>query len=154
MALLRVENLRISFHDEFQEVKAVDDITFEIQDGRSMAIVGESGSGKSVTALSLSKLVPSPPASYLGGKILFQGRDVLTLGEKELRQIRGGKIAYIFQEPSTSLNPVYTIEDQIAEAIALHRPDVKDARAEIVRMLELVGIRNDAERLGDYPHQL
>ena len=154
MALLEIKNLRVSFFDDEAEVKAVDDISFAIEDGKTMAIVGESGSGKSVTALSLTRLVPAPPARYLGGEILFKGRDVLKFNEKDLRQLRGGKIAYIFQEPSTSLNPVYTVKSQIAEAIELHRPEIKDVDAEIIRLLDLVGIRDPAQRMKDYPHQL
>jgi ABC-type dipeptide/oligopeptide/nickel transport system ATPase component len=117
-------------------------------------VVGESGSGKSVTALALTRLVAEPAGRYVSGEILFQGREVLKMSPHELRALRGKQIAYIFQEPSSSLNPVFTIEYQIREAIELHRPEVKDVRAEIVRALETVGIRDAATRLGDYPHQL
>jgi ABC-type dipeptide/oligopeptide/nickel transport system ATPase component len=154
MALLDVKNLKISFFDGETEVKAVDDISFSIDEGETMAIVGESGSGKSVTALSLTRLVPAPPAKIIGGTILFRGQSVLTFNEHELQDLRGGKIAYIFQEPSTSLNPVYTVQSQIAEAIELHRSDVSDVDAEIIRLLDLVGIRDAGRRMKDYPHQL
>lgn len=154
MALLEIKNLRISFFDGQTETKAVDDISLRIEEGETMAIVGESGSGKSVTALSLTRLIPSPPAQYLSGVIQFRGQDVLKFTERELQDLRGGKIAYIFQEPSTSLNPVYTVRSQIAEAIELHRRDVTDVDGEILRLLDLVGIRDAALRMKDYPHQL
>ncbi len=154
MPLLEIKNLSISFFDGKAEVKAVDDISLVIEEGETMAIVGESGSGKSVTALSLTRLIPSPPAKSLGGVILFRGHDVLKMNERELQDLRGGRIAYVFQEPSTSLNPVYTVRSQIAEAIELHRKDVADVDGEIVRLLELVGIRDPQQRMRDYPHQL
>ncbi len=154
MPLLQVQNLAIDFGSGENVTHAVKGISFEINDGETVAIVGESGSGKSVTALSLTRLLPTPPARYAGGEILFQNRNTLALSESELRRVRGKQIAYIFQEPGTSLNPVFTIEFQIAEAIHLHRPEVRDVRAEVVRALSLVGIRNPEQRLGDYPHQL
>jgi ABC-type dipeptide/oligopeptide/nickel transport system ATPase component len=154
MSLLEVKNLRISFFDDQAEVKAVDEVSFVIEEGKTMAIVGESGSGKSVTALSLTRLIPSPPAQYLGGEILFRGRNVMDFNERELQELRGGKIAYVFQEPSTSLNPVYTVRSQIAEAIELHRKDVVFIDKEIIRLLDLVGIRDPEKRMWDYPHQL
>jgi len=154
MPLLQINNLRISFFDGAVEVKAVDDISLVIEEGETMAIVGESGSGKSVTALSLTRLIPTPPAQHLGGTILFRGQDVMKYNERELQNLRGGKIAYIFQEPSTSLNPVYTVRSQIAEAIELHRKDVTFVDKEIVRLLDLVGIRDPEARMRDYPHQL
>ncbi len=116
--------------------------------------MGESGSGKSVTALSLTRLLPIPPAEFVGGDILFEGQSILKMPVEKLRKVRGGGIAYVFQEPSTSLNPVYSIRSQIAEAIRLHRPDVKDVDAEIIRWLDAVGIVDPAKRLNDYPHQL
>ncbi len=152
--LLKVNNLQVDFGSGDTVTHAVNDISFQIRDGETVAIVGESGSGKSVTALSLTRLLPTPPAHYVGGEILFNGRNTLALSENDLRKVRGKQIAYIFQEPGTSLNPVFTIEYQIAEAIQLHRPDVTDVRAEAIRALDLVGIRNPAQRLGDYPHQL
>jgi ABC-type dipeptide/oligopeptide/nickel transport system ATPase component len=152
--LLRVENLGIAFGPVADPVKAVDGISFEMAAGETLAVVGESGSGKSVTALALTRLLAAPPARYVSGSIRFEGREVLTLPEDELRALRGKQIAYIFQEPSSSLNPVFTIEFQIREAIELHRPEVRDVRGEIVKALETVGIRDAATRLGDYPHQL
>jgi ABC-type dipeptide/oligopeptide/nickel transport system ATPase component len=152
--LLKVEDLGIQFGDGAGLVRAVDGISFEINKGETLAVVGESGSGKSVTALALTRLLASPPARYVSGKIDFEGRDMLRVSERELRAMRGKQIAYIFQEPSSSLNPVFTIGFQISEAIELHRPEVRDVRGEIVRALERVGIRNPADRLGDYPHQL
>ncbi len=122
--------------------------------GGSLAIVGESGSGKSVTALSLSRLLPTPPAEFASGSIRFEGRDILALNPAELRSVRGGGIAYVFQEPATSLNPVFTIRSQIAEGIRLHRPEVKDVDAEVAKWLAAVGIVDPAKRMYDYPHQL
>jgi ABC-type dipeptide/oligopeptide/nickel transport system ATPase component len=119
-----------------------------------MAIVGESGSGKSVTALSLARLLPEPPARIEAGTFQLGGKDVLKLSEVELRKIRGKEIAYVFQEPSTSLNPVLTIRTQMAEALQLHRPDVKDLDAEIVKWLYQVGIVEPEKRLRAYPHEL
>jgi ABC-type dipeptide/oligopeptide/nickel transport system ATPase component len=152
--LIRIENLGIHFGPLDNPVKAVDGISFQINTGETLAVVGESGSGKSVTALALTRLLASPPARYVSGKIEFEGHDMLQASQKELRAVRGKQIAYIFQEPGTSLNPVFTIGYQIREAIELHRPEVRDVTAEIVRALETVGIREPAKRLGDYPHQL
>ena len=152
--LLEVKNLSIAFETERGRADAVIDSSFKLEAGGSLAIVGESGSGKSVTALALTRLLPQPPAKFLGGEILWKGADVLKMKPRELRKIRGGEIAYIFQEPSTSLNPVYPIRSQIAEAIRLHRPEVKDVDAEIVHWLDAVGIVNPAQRMHDYPHQL
>jgi len=152
--LLRVEDLRIEFGPTDDPVKAVDGISFGMAAGETLAVVGESGSGKSVSALALTRLLAAPPARYMSGRIEFEGRDVLTLPENQLRRLRGKQIAYIFQEPGSSLNPVFTIGYQIREAIELHRPDVRDVTGEIVRALERVGIREPASRLNDYPHQL
>lgn len=154
MPLLDVQHLRISFDTDEGEVSAVEDVSFSINRGETVALVGESGSGKSVTALSLARLVPSPPARLVGGRILFEGREVAAMTGPELRKLRGGQIAYVFQEPSTSLNPVFRIRFQIAEALHIHRPEVKDARAETIRLLETVGIRDPARTAEAYPHQL
>jgi ABC-type dipeptide/oligopeptide/nickel transport system ATPase component len=148
--LLHVENLGI----HFDATKAVDGISFEMKAGETLAVVGESGSGKSVTALALTRLLAMPPARIVSGKIEFEGHDVLQMRDSELRSLRGKQIAYIFQEPSSSLNPVFTIGYQIREAIELHRPEVRDVEGEIVRALDKVGIREPAKRLNDYPHQL
>jgi ABC-type dipeptide/oligopeptide/nickel transport system ATPase component len=153
-SLLKVENLAIQFGPVDDPVRAVDGISFSMDPGETLAVVGESGSGKSVTALALTRLLAAPPARYVSGRINFDGRDVLKMPERELRELRGAKIAYIFQEPGSSLNPVFTIGNQIREAIELHRPDVRDVTAEITAALDQVGIRNPASRLNDYPHQL
>ena len=152
--LLRVENLGIHFGSGENLVKAVDGISFQMSSGETLAVVGESGSGKSVTALALTRLLATPPARYVSGKIEFEGRDTLTMPENNLRGLRGKQIAYIFQEPASSLNPVFTIGYQIQEAIELHRPEVADVEGEIVPALTTVGIREPEKRLGDYPHQL
>jgi len=148
--LLSVDGLTI----RFGELTAVDGISMRLEKGETLAIVGESGSGKSVSALALTRLLPPPPACQLTGSIRLDGRDLLSLDDAAMRQVRGKDIAYIFQEPSSSLNPLFTVGYQIAEAIRLHRTDVEDEKAEIVRVLDLVGIRDAAKRVGDYPHQL
>jgi ABC-type dipeptide/oligopeptide/nickel transport system ATPase component len=152
--LLEIKNLAIHFATEGGNVEAVKGISFSLQPGETLAIVGESGSGKSVTGLALTRLLPEPPAVYRTGEILFRGKDVLKMSPRELRAIRGNEIAYIFQEPSTSLNPVFTIRNQIAEAIHLHRPEVTDVDGEVVKYLDRVGIVDARKRLRDYPHQL
>ncbi|HEY8900788.1 MAG TPA: ABC transporter ATP-binding protein [Chthoniobacterales bacterium] len=152
--LLEIRDLSIAFETEAGRFDAVLGTSFKLERGSTLAIVGESGSGKSVTALALTRLLPQPPAKYVSGEILWKGADVLKMTPRELRAIRGGEIAYIFQEPSTSLNPVYTIRNQIAEAIRLHRPEVKDIDAEVIKWLDAVGIVNPAQRMRDYPHQL
>jgi len=154
MNLLELHNLSIRFRTENGVVDAVKNVSLSMKEGDSLAIVGESGSGKSVTALSLTRLLPTPPAEFAGGKILFEGKDVLKMSSEEIRAMRGGGIAYIFQEPATSLNPVFTIRSQIAEGIRLHRPDVKAVDEEIVKWLGAVGIVDPAKRMLDYPHQL
>ena len=153
-SLLQVRDLCIDFVLEDRTIEAVKGATFELGAGETLAIVGESGSGKSVTALALTRLLPVPPADIKRGEILFDGQNVLTMDASQLRKLRGGKIAYIFQEPSTSLNPVYTVRSQVAEAVRLHRPDVTDVDAEVVRWLDAVGIVDAAKRMHDYPHQL
>jgi ABC-type dipeptide/oligopeptide/nickel transport system ATPase component len=152
--LLEIKNLAINFATETGIVEAVKGISLTMTRGETLAIVGESGSGKSVTGLALTRLLAEPPAVYKSGEILFDGKDVLKMEPRELRTIRGNKIAYIFQEPSTSLNPVFTIRNQIAEALKLHRPEVHDLNAEVIKYLDLVGIVDPAKRLHDYPHQL
>jgi ABC-type dipeptide/oligopeptide/nickel transport system ATPase component len=152
--LLQVRDLCIDFVLEDRTIEAVKGATFDLAAGETLAIVGESGSGKSVTALALTRLLPVPPAVIKRGEIEFEGKNVLTMDAAQLRELRGGKIAYIFQEPSTSLNPVYTVHSQIAEAVRLHRPDVTDVDAEVVRWLDAVGIVDAAKRMHDYPHQL
>jgi ABC-type dipeptide/oligopeptide/nickel transport system ATPase component len=148
--LLQVSGLSI----RFGELEAVRGISFQLGAGETVAVVGESGSGKSVTALALTRLLPPEPVCRVSGEIRFRGQNLAALDRDALGKVRGKEIAYIFQEPSTSLNPVYTIGSQIAEAIQLHRPDVTDPTAEIVRVLNLVGIRDPEKRHRDYPHQL
>ena len=156
--MLSIHDLQVGFTSGSSVTPALRGVSMELGKGETLAIVGESGSGKSVTALAITRLLPTPPALYQGGSIHFEGEDLLKASDADLRRVRGGKIAYIFQEPSTSLNPVYTIRSQIAEMIQLHRPDVKkDARnidAEIIHWLDAVGIHEAPRRLHDYPHQL
>ncbi len=152
--ILQVRDLSIDFVLEDRTIQAVREASFSLDEGETLAIVGESGSGKSVTALALTRLLPVPPAEIKSGEILFRGESVNAMDAAALRRLRGGRIAYIFQEPSTSLNPVFTVHSQIAEAIRLHRPDVTDVPAEVVRWLDAVGIHDAAKRMHDYPHQL
>jgi ABC-type dipeptide/oligopeptide/nickel transport system ATPase component len=155
MPLLSVEQLSLGFRTPRGEiVSAVRDVSFSLERGEGLALVGESGSGKSITALSLARLLPEPPSVRTGGKILFDGKEVATMSTAELRNIRGKRIGYIFQEPSAALNPVFTIRNQIAEVITTHRPEVTDVDEEIVRWLDEVGIVNPRQRLHAYPHQL
>ena len=156
--MLEIKNLKVGFSSDSGITPALHGVSLSLNKGETLAIVGESGSGKSVTALSITQLLPTPPAVYQGGEIFFEGEDLLKASDAELRRVRGGKISYIFQEPSTSLNPVYTIRSQIAEMIQLHRPDIPKKRdavdSEIIRWLDAVGINEPARRLHDYPHQL
>jgi peptide/nickel transport system ATP-binding protein/oligopeptide transport system ATP-binding protein len=153
--LLRVENLRTWFRSESGAIRAVDGVDFELDAGRTLGVVGESGSGKSVTALSVMRLIDSPGEIQAGSRILFEGRDLATLTEAQMQSVRGNEISMIFQEPMTSLNPVYKVGEQIAEAIRLHRGATrKQAEAHAVEMLELVGISEAPRRAADYPHQL
>src|SRR5215211_7190499 len=119
--LLEVQNLNVAFDTERGQIRPVRDVSFSIYPGQTVALVGESGCGKSVTSLAILRLIPQPPGKFLGGKVMFNGRNLLDCSEKEMRSVRGGEIAMIFQEPMTSLNPVYTIGDQIIEAIVLHQ---------------------------------
>lgn len=152
--LLDVRNLRIAFQSRSGANQAVQGIDFSLDAGQTLAVVGESGSGKSVTALSLCKLLPPPPSCIVEGEVDLEGRNLLALSENQLRAIRGKEIAYIFQEPSTSLNPFFSVGHQIAEAIKLHRPDVRNVRDEVIHALDLVGIHMPEKRYKDYPHQL
>lgn len=152
--LLSVRNLKTYFYTDEGVVKAVDGLSYDLHRGETLGIVGESGSGKSVHALSIMRLIPQPPGKIVAGEILFEGRNLLSLSEEEMRRIRGNRIAMIFQEPMTSLNPVLTIGEQIAEAVMLHqRLPRKAAWDRAVEMLEKVRIPLARERVKDYPHQ-
>src|SRR4051812_4584692 len=153
--ILEVKSLRTSFFTEEGEVKAVDDVSFNVYKGKTLGIVGESGCGKSVTSLSIMRLIPNPPGRVVGGEILYKGRDLLKLPIDEMRRIRGNEISMIFQEPMTSLNPVFTVGNQICEAIELHQ-DIsgREARNKAIEQLKLVGIPSPEKRVDDYPHQL
>lgn len=153
-ALLQVKDLRVCFQSRHGLVRAVDGISFALSPGETLAIVGESGSGKSVTALALTRLLPAPPTCQITGEIRYRGRHILKASDRELRAIRGKHIAYIFQEPSASLNPVFTVGDQIAEAIKLHFPHEKAVTGRVIEALRMVGIRQPERRYKDYPHQL
>ncbi|SEE01003.1 peptide/nickel transport system ATP-binding protein [Rhizobiales bacterium GAS188] len=154
MALLEVENLQTHFRTLDGVNRAVDGVSFHVDDGETLAIVGESGCGKSVTANSILRLVPEPPGK-IAGSIRFQGRDLLKLPEHAMRAVRGNDIGMIFQEPMTSLNPVLTIARQLGETLRLHEGlDHKAAEARAIEMLELVGIPEPRRRIGNYPHQL
>ena len=154
--LLEVKHLHTHLHTGATLVKAVDDISFSIAKGETFCLVGESGSGKSISALSVIRLLPQGLASHPHGEILFNGRDVLRMEDAQLRELRGSQIAMIFQEPMTSLNPVFTISEQISEALQLHRPQMSDEEAQerVLLALEQVQIPHARERLRDYPHQL
>jgi len=153
--LLRVEDLKTHFHTRDGVVRAVDGVSFEVNAGETLAIVGESGCGKSVTSMSILRLLPMPPARIAGGRIEFDGRNLLDLSEPEMRKVRGNAISMIFQEPMTSLNPVLTIGRQIAEALVLHRGmSQKDATARAIEMLRKVHIPEAERRITQYPHEL
>ena len=152
--MLEVRDLTISFRSDDGDIPAVRSVSFNVQKGETLAIVGESGSGKSVTAMALTRLLPEPAALYESGEILLEGKSILQMDEKRLRRVRGNQIAYVFQEPATSLNPVFSVYEQIAETIRLHRPDVREVRREVIHWLDQVGIVDSARRLKDYPFQL
>ncbi len=153
-ALLEVKNLRTTFFTGDGPVHAVDNVSFNVRKGEALALVGESGCGKSVTAMSIMRLV-APPGKITGGEIRFKGRNLADLSEKEMRHVRGNDIAMVFQEPMTSLNPVFKIGAQVEEAIRIHRKvSKKEARKLAGDMLELVSIPDPIKRLDDYPHQL
>lgn len=155
MSLLTVKDLSIAFRQAGQDRQVVDNLSFTVEAGETRALVGESGSGKSVTALSLMRLLPTPPVIYPQGEILFSGQDVLKADERLLRTLRGNRMAMIFQEPMVSLNPLHTIEKQLYEVLSLHRGMRKEAaRAEMLTCLDRVGIREATRRLNDFPHQL
>tara|TARA_B100000900_G_scaffold286769_2_gene245880 strand:+ start:847 stop:1677 length:831 start_codon:yes stop_codon:yes gene_type:complete len=152
--LLDVQDLRVLFHSRDGVNEAVKGISFHLEEGKTLAIVGESGSGKSVTSMALTKLLPPEPQCCVSGKAYLDGESLLNLSASEMRAVRGKQIAYIFQEPSTSLNPYYTVGNQIAEAIKFHRKEVSDVWKEVVKLLDQVGIREPEKRAVDYPHQM
>jgi len=153
--VLAVRDLRTSFATPRGKLVAVDGVDLELRKGETLCVVGESGCGKSVTALSILRLLPEPPAQIERGEILFEGRDLRALGAEELRALRGNRIAMIFQEPMTSLNPVFRVGDQIEEALRVHRSLSRTEReARVIELLELVGIPEPRARMRDYPHQL
>lgn len=153
--VLEVKNLKTAFRTDGGVVTAVDDVSFSVLPGQTLGIVGESGCGKSVTSLSIMGLIPNPPGKIVDGEILFKGRNLVKLSSGEMRKIRGNEISMIFQEPMTSLNPVFTIGNQIMESIILHQKLPKaGAREKAIEMLRLVGIPAPEKRIDDYPHQL
>ncbi|MEL7567010.1 MAG: ABC transporter ATP-binding protein [Dehalobacterium sp.] len=153
--LLEVNNLQTYFFSSGKVIPAVDGVSFHINRGETLCLVGESGCGKSVTSLSIMRLVPVPPGRYVSGEIIFNGQDLLKESEKDMRYIRGNAISMIYQEPMTSLNPVFTIGMQIMESLKLHKGLThKEAREKAVHMLSLVGMANPSRRMMEYPHQL
>lgn len=153
--LLKVSDLRIAFHSRGEANEVVHGIDFSIDGGgKTVAILGESGSGKSVTCMSLTRLLPEAPTCTVSGEILFEGKNVLEMDNETIRGVRGNGIAYIFQEASASLNPVFTVGYQIAEAVMLHRSDITDVKGRVVELLELVGIRDAEKRYKAYPHEM
>ena len=154
-ALLEIENLHTFFYGESGVARAVDGVTFSVGSGETIGLVGESGCGKSVTALSVLRLVRSPGRIEPGSRILFEGRDLVTLEERQLRAVRGARIAMVFQEPMTALNPVFTVGEQIAEVVRIHSKTTRrDAWQRAVEMLRVVGIPSPEQRATEYPHQL
>ena len=153
--LLSVKNLKTYFRTEAGEAKAVDGVSFDIDRGETLGLVGESGCGKSVTSLSVMRLIPEPPGKTVGGEIRYRGQDLVQISDDDMRKVRGNDIAMIFQEPMTSLNPVFTCGYQIDEAVILHQGlNPTQAREKTVEMLKLVGIPDPEQRANEYPHQL
>jgi ABC-type microcin C transport system duplicated ATPase subunit YejF len=152
--VLAVRDLRTVFHTQDGAVHAVNGVSFHVEEGELLAVVGESGSGKSVAMMSLLKLLPMPPAEITSGEVIFQNRDLVKADAAEIRQVRGARIGFIFQDPMTSLNPVFTIGFQIMEPLRVHMGMSKrQARVRAAELLDLVGIPSPAARLDDYPHQ-
>jgi ABC-type dipeptide/oligopeptide/nickel transport system ATPase component len=152
--LLEVRDLRVSFRNRREMTTVVHGVGFRLGAGETLALVGESGSGKSVTCLALTGLLPQPPACQIDGSVRFLGRELVGADAAVLRAVRGKEIAYIFQEPSASLNPVFTVGDQIAEAVRLHFPEESDVESRVIEALREVGIRDPDRRYRSYPHQL
>jgi oligopeptide/dipeptide ABC transporter ATP-binding protein len=153
MPLLEINNLKMDFGKNAAALRAIDGISFSIGAGETVCLVGESGCGKTVTALSIGRLVPTPPANYVSGEILLNGKDVLKMPKRELQKIRGGVVSYIFQEPGAALNPVFRVGNQIKESLKLHRPE-KANDAEVIRLLKLVGIPAAESRIRNYPFEM
>jgi oligopeptide/dipeptide ABC transporter ATP-binding protein len=153
MALLEIRDLRLDFVSGGSAVRALDGVSLSVDEGETVCLVGESGSGKTVTAMSVGRLLPSPPARFVGGEILLGGRDVLQMGKRELRTVRGGVVNYVFQEPGAALNPVFRVGQQIMESLRLHQPE-HATEAEVIRLLKLVGIPAPEVRARSYPHQM
>src|SRR5258707_2139890 len=153
MNLLEIKNLKLDFIAGDRSLRAVDDVSLAIAPGETVCLVGESGCGKTVTALSIAKLVPTPPANYVGGEILLNGQDTLKMSANDLQQIRGGVVSYVFQDPGASLNPVFRIGNQIKESLKLHKPE-KANDAEVIRLLKLVGIPAPESRIRNYPFEM
>jgi oligopeptide/dipeptide ABC transporter ATP-binding protein len=153
--LLSIRDLVTEFATPDGVVHAVDGVSYDVYPGETLGVVGESGSGKSVTVMSILGLIPQPPGRIANGEVLLEGRDLLTLSDREMRKVRGKEIAMIFQDPMTSLNPVLTVGDQLSEAITTHDPDVGEdtARERVVGLLELVGVPNADDRFDQYPHE-
>ncbi|MFH1488211.1 MAG: ABC transporter ATP-binding protein [Pseudomonadota bacterium] len=153
--LLKVEDLRVDFMGDETVARALDGISYEVREGETVCLVGESGCGKTVSVLSIMGLIPQPPGKILGGRVRFKGQSLLELDEESLRRIRGNQIAMVFQEPMTSLNPVFTIGDQVQEGMKIHEDLTDDQiRERSLNLLKDVGIPSPEERLKDYPHQL
>jgi peptide/nickel transport system ATP-binding protein len=153
MNLLEIKYLKMDFGKNADALRAIDDVSLTIGAGETVCLVGESGCGKTVTALSIARLVPTPPANYVGGEILLNGHDVLKMLPRELQKIRGGVVSYVFQDPGASLNPVFRIGNQIKESLKLHRPQ-KATNEEVIRLLKLVGIPAPESRIRNYPFEM
>jgi oligopeptide/dipeptide ABC transporter ATP-binding protein len=153
MSLLEIKDLRMDFGKDSGALRAIDGVSFSIGAGETVCLVGESGCGKSVTAQSIARLVPVPPANYVGGEVLLNGRDTLKMTNGDLQKIRGGVVSYIFQEPGAALNPVFRIGAQIKESLKLHRPE-KANNEEVIRLLKLVGIPAPESRIKNYPFEM
>ncbi len=152
--LIEVNDLKTQFFTQDGVVKAVNGVSFYVDEGETLGVVGESGCGKSVSMLSVMRLIPQPPGKIVDGEVYFEGQDLLKIGEDDIRRVRGNKIAMVFQDPMTSLNPVLTINKQVSEALMLHLGmDRHQARERSIELLEMVGIPEAAERIDDYPHQ-
>jgi oligopeptide/dipeptide ABC transporter ATP-binding protein len=153
--LLSVQDLKVYFRGNERIARALDGISYDVGKGETICLVGESGCGKTVSALAILRIIPQPPGEVMGGKILFNGQDLLELSEEDMQKIRGNHIAMVFQEPMTSLNPVFTIGDQIKEAILVHEPlEKNETHRRCTQLLKDVGIASPENRLNDYPHQL